>query len=262
MLRILAAFTLLMAVFTASGEISHACGCADHQPMPETQLNALKERASGGDVTATGDVWFEYDGREDDRLSRIWRFRAIRAGDPRVASRRADHWLSYARRTANPAHKRIFVDAAVALLENGYRNRDLIDRDLSSSADYQYNYLSQLREARAAQRVLRDGIAFWEVRGRRGDADGAFHAAVFHFRVNGDQRKRSVWEMRASALGDPGFAGQAVGSYDRALSLRHIRAALVPNAPVHAIRDPWEKAVMLRELRDRLRRELRRQALG
>lgn len=251
MLRILAALTLLIAVFTASGEVSYACGCADPDPMPESQLDALKARAARGDVLATGAVWYEYEHvRENPTLERQWRFRAIRAGDPGVARDRASHWMLHMQRSNDPQHKRIFIEAAVALLDRGYRNRSLIELP-SAGIDHQSYYVSQLREAKAARRVLIDGIGLWEARARRGDVIAAHHVAVYYFWVDLNQERRTFWEARASALGDPDFAGVAVLSNSNT-HLRDVRRALAPGAPVYSISDPWERAVTLRNLRDLL----------
>ncbi len=203
MLRIFAALTLLMAVFTASGEVSHACGCVDDEPMSEPALNALKERAERGDIWATGTIWFEYrDIRRNPTLERQWRFRAIRAGDPRVTWRRAGHWMSYAGDTANEECKRIFIEAAVALLEKGYPNRHMLDATQYGGLSEQAFYSVELRRARAAKAVLRDGIRYWSRRAEQNDADAAFHVATYFSVIEPDQQSSALWIARASSLGD------------------------------------------------------------
>lgn len=209
MLRILAVLTLLITAFAASGEVSHACGCVDETPMSESALSALKERAERGDILATGTIWFEYrDIRRNPTLERQWRFRAIRAGDPRVTRRRGGHWMSYAAETANDDHKRIFIEAAVALLEKGYPNRHLLETSQYGGVSEQTFYLMELRRARAAKAVLRDGIRYWSRRAQRNDADAAFHVATYFSLIEPDQQNRALWIARASSLGDPHYSQQ------------------------------------------------------
>ncbi len=105
MFRILAALTLLITIFTASSEVSHACGCAEWEPKTQSEIDALKLHADNGSILATGTLWFEFkEVQRNAALERYWRFRAIRAGDPRVTERRAEHWIRYAAETANTNH--------------------------------------------------------------------------------------------------------------------------------------------------------------
>lgn len=204
MLRMIAALALVIAMFAVGGEVSRACGCVDWEPMTKSEIDVWKRRADNGEILATGKLWFEFrDVQRNDALERYWRFRAIRAGDPRVTERRASHWLNHAADATDANHKRVFIDAAVALLDRGFPNRRFLDSARYGGISEPHIYVARLRLARAAQAVLRDGLGHWSRRAERDDADGAYHMAAYYRWIEPNEERHQMWVARASALRDP-----------------------------------------------------------
>jgi hypothetical protein len=220
--------------------------------MSDAQLAKLIREANAGDIRAVGQVWRVYaTEREDKAKTNYWAERAIDVGDPAAMDEMASDWMWAGQQSGNPAHKRKYYTAAIRLLENGWRNRAMLGRNLG--LDFRYMYVNSLREARAALAVLNNGVAPYQKRADASDADAAYHVAVHHFWVQLNQAKRKVAERRASELGDPEFAGWGIHVTTDVIALRDIRRAQANGALIARLGDAWTQAVIRDELADRVK---------
>lgn len=247
---------LCLAVVTiaASGLLgvsSSACACVS--PMPESELRALIRKADKGDIRATGQVWQEYAHvRGDVRRGRIWASRAIRVGDPDTMESLSADWMREGQRATEKRHKPIFYDAAIRLLENGYRNRELLSACDVGGMNERYLYVAQLRSARAALETARSGPATWIQRAGKGSSSAAYYVANHYFWVELDQKRRGQWERRASELGDPMYAGSIVDWRTEVDDIRDINRALGQKAVITQLGDRWVQNAVISELKQRL----------
>lgn len=239
-----------IAVSGFFGTSTSACACVG--PMPESELRALIQKANKGDIRATGQVWQEYAlARENAREGKRWASRAIRVGDPGTMNYMADRWMREGQETSDKRYKLIFYEAAVSLLENGYRNRAMLSH---CDVNDRYSYVSNLRSARAALRTARTGPAFEIARAARGSSSAAYNVANHYFWVDLDQQRRARWERRASELGDPMYAGNIVDRQASREDIRDIKRALKQKADIARLGDRWVRDAVTVELRDRLLR--------
>lgn len=249
-------FFLIVGIIAVAGFLgvpTNACACVD--PMPDKELRALIARADKGDIRAAGQVWHEYALiREDRRNMKLWASRAIRAGDPRTMSSMANDWMREGQRASDKRHKLVFYDAAVRLLENGYRNRHLLATCDATGMNDRYDFVSSLRSARAALTTAGKGPDAWVQRAGGGDAAAAYHVANHYFWVELDQKKRGEWERRASKLGDPMYAGNVVDERSYADNIRDIRYALNRKGEIAKLGDQWVQDAVTVTLHDRLAR--------
>ncbi|WP_144037790.1 hypothetical protein [Sphingopyxis sp. KK2] len=249
-----ALFFLLAAMVAATlflGTPTRACACIG--PMPEDELRALIRKADKGDIRATGQVWQEYAFvREDARRAKMWGSRAIRAGDPDAMEDMADRWMWEGQRTKETRYKLVFYDAAVRLLENGYRNRNMLAACDAAGMNERYFYVANLRSARAALETAKTGPQPWIRRANMGDAVAAYQVANHYFWVNLNQDLRSQWENRASELGDVFFAGNSVRPTSDAQQIRDISHALAQKHAIAKLGDRWVQTAVVSELTDRL----------
>ncbi|MBL0915108.1 MAG: hypothetical protein IBJ13_06240 [Sphingopyxis sp.] len=247
---------LAVAVIAVSGffgTATSACACVG--PMPEKELRALIQKADKGDIRAVGRVWMEYTHvREDRRNGKIWASRAIRVGDPQTMLSMADDWMWEGQRATDKRHKLVFYDAALRLLENGYRNRNMLSACEPGGMNDRYFYIADLRSARAALATARSGPDGWIRSAGRNDASAAYHVANHYFWVELDQKKRGQWERRASELGDPMYAGSAVVDRPRADDIRDIAYSLRKTDEIAKLGDSWVQKAVTAELEDRLAR--------
>ncbi len=228
-----------------------ACACIG--PMPESKLRALIQKADRGDIRATGQVWHEYAlVREDTARAKLWGSRAIRAGDPDTMESMADRWMWRGQRTNEVRYKLIFYDAAVRLLENGYRNRDLLAACDIAGMNERYFYVANLRSARAALETAKTGPQQWIGRANKGDAVAAYQVANHYFWVDLNQELRGQWENRASELGDAMFAGHVVDARPDSHDIRDVTRALGKKDAIAKLGDRWVQTAVVSELKDRL----------
>lgn len=243
--------TAAVAVTAFLGTPTSACACIG--PMPESELRALIQKADKGDIRATGQVWQEYAlVREDAGRAKIWGSRAMRAGDPDTMEYMAERWMWEGQRTKEMRYKLVFYDAAVRLLENGYRNRDSLAACDAAGMNERYFYVANLRSARAALETAKTGLRQWVRRADKGDAVAAYQVANHYFWVDLDQALRAQWENRASELGDPMFAGSSVRPKSDAHNIRDIAHALGQKAAIAKLGDRWVQTAVVSELKDRL----------
>ena len=247
-------FFLLPAVIAVTallGTPTSACACIG--PMPESELRALIQKAEKGDIRATGKVWQEYAlVREDQGRAEIWGSRAIRAGDPDTMEHMADQWIWRGQRTNEMRYKLVFYEAAVRLLENGYRNRDLLAACDLAGMNQRYFYVANLRSARAALQTAKTGPQQWIRRAHKGEAAAAYQVANHYFWVDLNQELRGQWENRASELGDPMFAGDVVDARPDSRDIRDITHALGQKGAIAKLGDRWVQTAVVSELQDRL----------
>jgi hypothetical protein len=220
-------------------------------PLSDEELRALVRLAEQGDIEATGRVWQEYALiREDSRNGKIWESRAIRAGDPSTMFYMAADWMRYGQENPQTSQKLILYQAAIDVLESGYRNRHLI-----AACDDRYYYIQRLRSARAALATARSGPAAWEQDANGGSASAAYHLANHYFWVQPDQTRRVQWERRASELGDPMFAGNIFERRPASEDIRDILLALGAAAEIAKLGDMWVQDAVTVELQNRLTRK-------
>lgn len=245
---------LAVVAITVSGLFgvsTSACACVG--PMPESELLALIRKADKGDIRATGQVWQEYAlVREDARRGKIWASRAIRSGNPDTMEFMAEEWMWEGQRTTEKRYKLVFYDAAIRLLENGYRNREMLSTCDAGGMNERYFYVAQLRSARAALETARGGPAAWVKSAGRGNSSAAYHVANHYFRVELDQKRRGQWERRASELGDPMYAGRIGERGAEAEGIRDINRALGQKAAIVRLGDRWVQKAVTFELEQRL----------
>lgn len=240
-----------MAVSGLVGVPTSACACVG--PMPDSELRALIQKADKGDVRATGQVWQEYAlVREDVRRGKIWASRAIRVGDPDTMEFMSDKWMWEGQRTPEKRYKLVFYDAAIRLLENGYRNRNMLSTCDAGGMNERYFYVAQLRSARAALETARSGPSIWIQRAGKGSSSAAYHVANHYFWVELDQTRRGRWERRASELGDPMYAGHVVDQRPEADDMRDIDRALRQKAVIARLGDRWVQHAVMAELKQRM----------
>ncbi|ALH82077.1 hypothetical protein AN936_17445 [Sphingopyxis macrogoltabida] len=245
--------TVLLAIAASFSVPTSACACVD--PMPDKELRALIRLADQGDIRATGQVWQEYAlVREDRRNAKLWASRAIRAGDPDTMESMADDWMWEGQRAVETRHKLVFYDAALRLLENGYRNRRLLPTCGGAGLNDRYFYVANIRRARAALATARNGPDVWIQRANKGSSSAAYHLANHYFWVELDQTKRGQWERRASELGDPMFAGNIVLGRPASEDIRDILYALGKKPEIAKLGDAWVQDAVTADLRDRLAR--------
>lgn len=242
-----------IAVSGFLGTATSACACVS--PMPENELRALIQKADKGDIRATGRVWYEYAYvRADRRNEKIWASRAIRVGDPSTMALMADDWMQEGRRATDKRHKLVFYDAAIRLLENGYRNRSMLSGCDAGGMNDRYFYIADLRSARAALATARSGPDGWIQSANKNDASAAYHLANHYFWVELDQNKRGQWERRASRLGDPMYAGSIVDARTHADDVRDIAYSLRRTDEIAKLGDGWVRKAVTAELQERLAR--------
>lgn len=243
----------LIAVSGLFGTSTSACACVE--PMPEKELRVLIRKADKGDIRAAGQVWQEYAlVREDLRNGKIWASRAIRVGDPHTMLVMANDWMWEGQRAIQKRHKLVFYDAAIRLLENGYRNRNMLSTCGPNGSNDRYYYIAKLRSARAALITASSGPNGWIRRAGRKNASAAYHVANHYFWVELDQRKRGQWELRASELGDPMYAGSVVDTRPQSDDIQDIVYSLGRTDEIAKLGDSWVQKAVTVELRDRLAR--------
>lgn len=243
----------MIAVSGLLGTSTSACACVE--PMPEKELRVLIRKADKGDIRAVGQVWQEYAlVREDRRNGKIWASRAIRVGDPRTMASMADDWMWEGQRAIQKRHKLVFYDAAIRLLENGYRNRHMLSTCGPNGSNDRYFYIANLRSARAALATASGGPSGW-IRSASGkNASAAYHVANHYFWVELDQSKRGQWELRASELGDPMYAGSVIDERPQSDDIRDIVYSLGRTDEIAKLGDSWVQKAVTAELRHRLAR--------
>lgn len=182
-------------------------GCACLPPPTLEEVARMTERANSGDtpdaIRATGEVYWAYIERGEKAQAEKWKQRAIAVGDPDSLGDIASDLLMKVNQEPDFRRKDALLAEALSLLERAYPNRGLIRDHIVREL-----FAENLRAARAAREVLRDGLDVWLARAKSGDATAAHHVAVHYFYVDLDQDKRSHWEDQAARLGDPGFASE------------------------------------------------------
>lgn len=243
----------LIAVSGLVGTSTSACACVE--PMSEKELRVLIRKADKGDIRAAGQVWQEYAlVREDRRNGKIWASRAIRFGDPHTMLVMADDWMWEGQRAIQKRHKLVFYDAAIRLLENGYRNRNILSTCGPNGSNDRYFYIAKLRSARAALTTASSGPSDWIRSAGRKNASAAYHVANHYFWVELDQSKRGQWELRASELGDPMYAGSVVDARPQSDDIRDIVYSLSRTNEIAKLGDSWVQKAVTAELGHRLAR--------
>lgn len=260
-LRTLALSASAIALAFTAYAISDAPACACVEVRSEAELNAIKARAYHGDFDAIDTVLHEYHSvRLDQRNTKIWTNLAIKVGAPLALQEMAHDWQWRTQGASSLSDKKTFANSALAVLERGYQNRHRIRSKDSLGMNPQESYVEDLREARAVNAVLNDGIEPWLAKARTGDAIAAYHVAQYYFWVDLDQKERAFWESRASQLGDPSFAGNSI---DKKRSpqddLRDIGEALRRRDILARVGDEWmqkrlAEALVERQARLRSRR--------
>ncbi|MFT4027700.1 MAG: hypothetical protein QM676_12980 [Novosphingobium sp.] len=242
---------LAVMFMVAALAIPEASACACVEPLPEVELSAIKVQAERGDFAAIERVLAEYSSvRGDKRNTAVWTRRAIQAGVPLALQYRAYEWMWQTRSAPSLREKKVFANAALAVLERGYQNRHRISTNgVPNSGQLFAEYL---RRARAINAVLNDGLDPWLTRARNNDPIAAYHMANYYFWIEDDPRKRVYWETKASQLGDPTFAGDTI-NYDlsTAQNLRDIRKALHSPSILARSGDNWMQRRFIESLNER-----------
>lgn len=245
----IATLLLFACLLTAVMPTAKACACVD--PMPEEELAALKLKAASGDFDAIGAVYQEYFyARGDRNAAAVWARRAVKAGAPLTLLSIADHYIERATYSDDLRIKAIYVNSALAMLERGSQKRDKIKSD--SNFDNKIYFANALRRARSLSVLLESRIESLKEKANSGDAIAAYYVALYYFNVKMNQKQRTIWESRASRLGDPYFAGNTVDD-SRTVSedLRDISKALKRSDIIARTGDGWMQARFREDLRAR-----------
>lgn len=243
-LIVLATFMLVRPGFEDAG-----CACSPPPSLAEVakMTTVANDKSNPDSLDATGQVYFAYLERGENKQAEMWKARAIAIGEPKTLMFVADTILEATSEEHDPRKQAALLSDAIDLLKKVEPRRRLLnelDRHL---------YVDQLRGAEGTLAILKDGIDAWTAKANAGDATAAHHIAAYYFFGHLDQEKRRAWEARAANLGDPGFAWLVAccwreTSSDLVEGKQVIQRARSNRKAWSGVGDTWMQSVLAEEL--------------
>lgn len=204
------AFSALPIVLAVTGSVAlirpgfeePGCACITPPSLAEVaRLTAIAEDAKNPEaLSATGQLYFAYLQRGDNKQAEIWKARAIAFGEPHTLYWVGDSIMVAVSAERDPLKQIAMLGQAIELFRKAEPLRDML-RDGERRA-----YVDEFRAAQGTLAILREGLEPWIAKAKSGDATAAHHVAAYYFYGHLDQDRRTAWEDRAARLGDPGFA--------------------------------------------------------